>query len=158
MPAQSRNWYTEIAVAILVVALIVLSIFLVRQYRLAARQGIISAERIHFADLTHHHSLGAADAGLIAPWMTFDYISVSYKVPLPYLMTALQIPSSTAGYSNITISHYAHSIATSSSAVTIEVQGAVESYLASSLNASNVNASAVLPSDASSSPTKPQEE
>lgn len=129
MPPQRSNWYAEIAVAVLVVALLILSIFLVRQYRIAARQGIISAERIHFADIVHRHSLGAVDAGLIAPWMTFDYISVSYKVPVPYLTMALQISSSTQGYPNITISRYARTIATSSAAFAKEVQDAVRGYL-----------------------------
>jgi hypothetical protein len=129
MPTQNKNWYAKIAVAVLVVALITLSIFLVRQYRIAARQGIVSAERIHFADIVRRHSLGAADVALIAPWMTFDYISVSYKVPVPYLASVLNVSSSTTGYPNITIAHYARTIATSSTAFTIEVQNAIKVYL-----------------------------
>ena len=129
MPPHRSNLYAEIAVAVLIVALIILSIFLVRQYRIAARQGIISAERIHFADIVRKHSLGASDAGLIAPWMTFDYVSVSYKVPVPYLTAFMNISSSTQGYPNITISRYTRTIATSSTAFTKEVQSAVEGYL-----------------------------
>ncbi len=129
MTPRRSNLYAKIAVAVLVVALIILSIFLVRQYRIAARQGIISAERIHFAGIVSKHSLGAADVDLIAPWMTFDYVSVSFKVPSSYLMASLGIPSSTAGYPNITIGRYARSIATSSTAFTIEVQNAIKVYL-----------------------------
>ena len=128
MPFQHKNWYAEIAVTVLVVALIVLSIFLVRQYRIAARQGIISAERVHFAEIVSRHSLGAADVALIAPWMTFDYISVSYKVPVPYLTAFLNISSSTAGYPNVTLGRYSKTIATSSTAFAVEVQDAVRNY------------------------------
>ena len=128
MTNQRSNWYAEIAVGVLLVALVILSIFLVRQYRVAARQTTISAERVRFADLVRHHSLGAADIGLIAPWMTFDYVSVSFKVPVAYLTSELGISSSAAGYPNITIGHYARTIATSSPAFTAEVQDAVRSY------------------------------
>ena len=61
--------------------------------------------------------------------MTFDYVNVSFKVPVPYLTAMLGISSSTAGYPNITIGRYARSIATSSTAFAVEVQDAVRGYL-----------------------------
>ncbi|MGC9605252.1 MAG: hypothetical protein ABSF56_00620 [Minisyncoccia bacterium] len=129
MTPRRSNWYAQIAVAVLIVVLVVLCGFLVRQYRIAVRQGIVSSERIRFAEFASHHPLGAADAGLIEPWMTFDYVSVSFKVPALYLMTALGISSSTAGYPNLTLGRYARTIATSSDGFTQAVRGAVESYL-----------------------------
>ena len=130
MTPERSNWYAKLAVAILVAVLIILCMFLVRQYRLAARAGVISAERAQFAQFIMHHRLGASDVSLIAPWMTFDYVSVTFKVPAPYLTTALGIASSTVGYPNITIGHYARMIATSSIAVAAEVQNIVKDYLA----------------------------
>jgi hypothetical protein len=129
MKPERTNWYAEIAVAALIVVLIVLCVFLVRQYQNAARRGAISAERTQFAEFVRHHRLGQTDANLIATWMTFDYVSVTFKVPTAYLMTALDIPSSTPGYPNITLGHYARTVATSSEAVVNEVQNAVKSYV-----------------------------
>ena len=129
MNPPQKNWYAEIAVAVLVIALIILSVSLVRQYRITARQTMISSERARFASLRQTHSLTAGDISLIAPWMTFGYVSVSFKVPASYLMTALNIPDSTAGYPNITIGRYAHTAATSSTAFAGEVRGAVQKFL-----------------------------
>ena len=130
MIPQRSNWYAEIAIALLVLALVILSVFLVRQYRITAREGAVSAEKIRFADLLHHRSLGGNDVSLIEPWMTFDYVSISFKVPSAYLMTALSIASSTPKYPNVTIGRYARTIATSSTAFTAFVRAAVQSYLA----------------------------
>lgn len=130
MSPQRKNWYAEIAVTILVTVLVILCVLLVRQYKMAARQGIVSVERVHFADIIRHHQLGAADASLIEPWMTFDYVGVSFKVPTSYITAELGISSSTAGYPNITIGRYSRIMATSSAALTVEVQNAVRDYLA----------------------------
>jgi len=129
MKPERKNWYAEIAVGALVIVLIVLCFLLVRQYQIAARRGAITAERTQFAELVRHHSLGLADTNLIASWMTFDYVSVSYRVPADYLMTALDIPSSTPAYPNITLGRYARTVATSSEGVVNEVQNAVKAYL-----------------------------
>jgi len=130
MTPKRQNWYAEIAVAILVVVLIILCVLLVRQYRVTARQEIVSMARVHLTDIARNHPLGAADINLIQSWMTFDYVSISFKVPVPYLTTTLGIASSTVGYPNVTLGHYARTIATSSAAVTIKVQNAVRDYLA----------------------------
>ena len=132
MAQKHLNLYVKIALAILVIAIVILCVFLVRQYRMAVRQGVISAERVHFADLIHSHSLGVADAGLIESWMTFNYVSISFKVPVSYFVTALGISSSTSRYPNITLGHYARMIATSSDAVTEEVRDTVRNYLSPS--------------------------
>jgi len=129
MKSKNSNWYAGIIIIVLVVILIVLSYFLVRQYRAVSRQQEVSAERAHFADLLRHHSLTASDTDLIAPWMTFNYVSVSFKVPAGFLASALDIATSTPRYPNITLGRYARTIATSSSAVTDAVQTAVKNYL-----------------------------
>lgn len=129
MTPKRSNLYVKIAVVILVMVLVVLCVLLVRQYRIAARQGVISTERVNFANFVHHHTLSAADTGLIESWMTFDYVSISFKVPTSYFMTALGVSSSTSRYPNITLGHYARIIATSSEAVTESVRSAVRNYL-----------------------------
>ena len=129
MTPKRQNWYAEIAVAILLVALIFLSVFLVRQYRSSVWRGIVSGERASFSSLVHRHSLGAKDTGLIEPWMTFGYVSISFKVPASYLVTALGIASSTPKYPNITLGYYAKTIATSSRAMAEDVGRAVHDYL-----------------------------
>ena len=141
MTPEEHSWYAEITIAILIIVLVVLSMFLVQQYRTALRQGEISAERLQFANLVRHHSLGAVDVSLIAPWMTFNYVSVSFKVPISYLMTALGVPGAAADYPNETIGHYAKTIATSTSDFLTSVRSAVRSYL--------------LPAPASTAPASP---
>ena len=131
MAAQRSKWYAEIAVVILVIVLVILCVFLVRQYRVTARQGTVSSERIRFAEIVRHHSLNASDTDLVGPWMTFDYVSVSFNVPPSYLMSALEISSSTRGFPNITLGHFARTIGTSTEAVTEDVRNAVRNYLAS---------------------------
>ncbi len=130
MTPKRQNWYAEIAVAILVIALVILGYFLVRQYRIAARQAQVASERTHVADLTRHRSLGADDIGLIDSWMTFDYVSVSFQVPAAYLSSALKAAPAVPGYPNITLGRYARTVATSSDAVIGSVRDAVRSYLA----------------------------
>ena len=130
MTPKRNNWYAEIAVAILVIVLVFLCVLLVRQYQVTARQEAVSAARVHFSDIARHHPLGAVDAGLIAPWMTFDYVSVSFKVPVSYITATLAIPTSTPEYPNVTLSHYARAVATSSAVITEKMQTAVRDYLA----------------------------
>ena len=125
-----RTWYAEIAIALLIIALVILCVFLVRQYRTIVRQETVSSERVRFADMVRHHTLSSSDAGLIEPWMTFAYVSVSFRVPSPYLMAALGISSTTPGYPNITLGRYSRLIATSSAAVADEVRSSVKEYLA----------------------------
>ena len=107
MPPSRSHWYTKAAIVILLIVLVILCVFLVRQYDIIVRQGTISSERTHFADLVRQHPLTAADAGLIQPWMTFNYIAVSYRVPISYLTITADLASTTPGYPNITLNHYA---------------------------------------------------
>jgi hypothetical protein len=125
--------YAKVALAVLIVVLLVLCVFLVRQvqqYHGTPRRGPISAERMHFASLVQQHSLTAGDVDLIQPWMTFDYVSVSFNVPASYIATALGIASTTFGYPNITLGHYARMISTTSTAFIASVRAAVQTYLA----------------------------
>jgi len=113
--------YLKVALAILVFVLLLLCVFLVRQYR-----AVPSPVATH---MSHPHSLSATDVGLIEPWMTFSYVSASYKVPSSYLESDLGISSATPHYPNITLARYAKAIATTSIAVTQSVRAAVQSYL-----------------------------
>jgi hypothetical protein len=124
-----------VVLVILSVVLVALCVMLFRQYQIAARREAVSAARMHFADVVKHHSLSAADAGLIESWMTFGYVAVSFKVPASYLSSQLSIATSTpVGYPNITIGRYARSIATSTDDMTTAVRNAVSRYSASTTN------------------------
>jgi len=129
MESERSNRYAKIAIAILVAVLIILCVFLVRQYQTISHYKAITAERMHFAALTREHSLGIKETELIESWMTFDYVSASFKVPVPYLRNALKIASSTLDYPNITLAHYARTVATSSEAVVEDVRAAVRGFL-----------------------------
>ena len=121
MNPQTSKRYLKILLAILVFVLVLLCVFLVRQYYIGLARPA--------APISHPHSLSANDVGLIEPWMTFDYVSASYKVPSAYLQSALGIPVSTPRYPNVTLAHYAKTAATSSLALTKSVRAAVQSYL-----------------------------
>ena len=130
MDFNHSRWYGWIIVAVLVIVVIILCVFVVRQYNILDRREIISAERLTFATIARHHSLGAADAYLIEPWMTFDYISISFKVPTSYFTQTFGISSSSVpAYPNITLARYARTVATSSDVFTDAVRTAVERYL-----------------------------
>jgi|SRR5271168_2770864 len=129
MTHKDSNFFIKILLAFLVILLIILCVFLVRQYRIGEERKAISTERAHFANLVDNHSLNTADVDLIEPWMTFNYISISFKVPNSYFTTALDISTSTPHYPNITLGHYARLTATSSAVLTETIRSAVQNYL-----------------------------
>jgi len=126
---RSKKYFALIS--LLTVVLIILCVFLVRQYHAIVRQATVSTERVHINDLIRRHSLGVSDAGLIEPWMTFAYVGVSFKVPASYFVASLNISTSTPKYPNITISRYARMVATSSDVLVKAVRSAVQNYFAS---------------------------
>jgi hypothetical protein len=130
MEHQKANLYLKIIITILIIVLAILCFFLVQQYRTISQQKAISAERFNFANLARHHSLGINEINLIEPWMTFNYVSISYKVPASYLQTMLGISSSTANYPNITINHYAKTVGTNPNSLVEKIKNAVQQYLA----------------------------
>ena len=129
MRNHSSSWYTRIILIVLILVAVVLCVFLIQQYQVRKRLGIISTEHMHFADMVHRRSLNTPSAIFIEPWMTFAYISTSFHIPISYLTTTLHIATTTRGYPNVTLGRYARMIATSSTMLTQQVQEVVKNYI-----------------------------
>ncbi len=129
MHNHPSSWYTRIILVVLILAAIILSVFLIRQYQAIKHLGIISTEHMHFADVVRRRSLGTPSAAFIEPWMTFGYISASFHIPVSYLTTTLHIATTTSAYPNVTLGRYARMIATSSAMFVQQVQEAVKNYM-----------------------------
>ena len=92
---------------------------------------MVADQKIHFAGLIQHHAMGSADVDLIEPWMTFEYLSISFTVPETYLESSLSISTSTQVFSNITLVRYARTVGTTTDSFVMTVRNAVKSYLVS---------------------------
>lgn len=96
--------------ALIVLALVfsALLVFLIVEYRTFRRERAFSAREAGFsAFLRNHGPLAPADAGLVRPWMTFDYINKIFNLPPDYLKTRLDITD--PRYPKLSVSEYAKS-------------------------------------------------
>ena len=131
MSPQRKNWYAEIAVAILVVILIILSVLLVQQYQHIQRLSYIATHRQSLLRSLHGSGLlTSADASSTQAWMTFDYINRAFALPAQYLQVSLNISDSR--YPRLTIAQYAQDAKASPVATLISVQEAIGSYYSAS--------------------------
>ena len=90
------------------IALIVLFVFLFREYQYLKRARIINMRESFFTNLIHKQGpLTANNANLIRSWMTFDYINKTFNIPADYLKAQFRI--SNMRYPLISISGYARS-------------------------------------------------
>ncbi len=121
------NRYSEVILGVLVIVLLLLSYSFWHQIRFISRAQTMSAGRFEFFTLKHGGVLTANDAAYIEPWMTFDFVSVVFKVPAAYLQSRLQISDSR--YPRVTISRYSRSANLDVNSVTIKVRDAVRAYL-----------------------------
>ncbi len=122
----------QIAKALLLILLLVLIILfglLAEQYFEIRNQGIINTEKLQLQNLASQKPLNAADVIYIEPWMTFNYINISFKLPNNYLKNALHI--SNPKYPNIVIVKYAKSIGKTGTIFTNTVRAAVRQYFSS---------------------------
>ena len=127
MSPQRKNWYAEIAVAILVIVLIILSVLLVQQYQHIQRLSYIATHRQSLLrSLNGSGPLSAADASSTQTWMTFDYINRAFALPEQYLQASLNISDSR--YPRLTITEYAQDAKASPIATLMSVQEAIGSY------------------------------
>lgn len=123
--------YLKYAIAILVIVILVLSFFFLKEYVALRRAQIISARELRLsAFLQGHGPLTAGDVGVIRSWMTFGYINTIFKVPPAYLKNALSI--SDAAYPQLSLYGYADKEHLSAATVTGEVQTALFNYLTAS--------------------------
>jgi len=95
-------------VAILIVALIVLAILFGRDVMNLYRSGAFRRYRPIGPLLQGNGPRGPIpDAGHIEKWMTFRFITVSFRLPTDYLKTTLDIRDTR--YPNLTLDRYAKS-------------------------------------------------
>ena len=110
--------YIKISLIVLGLLLVVLFIFLVRDYLVLRRANLINRRELSLSAFVQKHGpLSASETGVIRPWMTFDYINRIFNLPKDYLKDQLQI--SDAHYPNTTLG---------SSETVYEVQGAIINY------------------------------
>ena len=121
----------KIILLILFLVLVVLVGLLFEQYRQIRDSGIISAQKLQFENLVSKKTLTSDDAVYLDPWMTFNYINVSFKLPADYLKNALNISDSS--YPNITIYKYAKTIGSTGNIFIENVRNAVKQYFSAQI-------------------------
>jgi len=108
-----------ITLVVLGVLLVVLFIFLVRNYLSLRHANLISRRELSLSAFVQKHgALNASEVGVIRPWMTFDYINRIFDLPKDYLKDQLQI--SDPHYPNTTLGN---------SDTASQVQAAIVNYL-----------------------------
>ena len=75
-------------------------------------------------------SSNPATAKNVQPWMTFDFLNKTYRLPTSYLRSTLNITD--ARYPNLSISRYAFSKRESTSSTIAAVEAAIRTYAATS--------------------------
>ncbi|MBU6370455.1 MAG: hypothetical protein KGH93_02185 [Patescibacteria group bacterium] len=117
-------------VIVLLITIVFLAVFCVREYRRISRLDLINAYKERFAQEVGEHRgpLGAKDAVLVASWMTFGYVNMIFKLPPEYLQNDLAI--SDGGYPNVSIGHYAKTHALDQKLFVVAAQKAVAAYFA----------------------------
>ena len=123
--------FIQYAIVVLVIALLALVYFFVRDYRALRRAQVINARELLLTAIVRNHGhLNAGDIAVIRSWMTFDYVDQLFGTPADYVKTQLSIGD--PRYPNLTLSGYAKNEHVSSAAVVVEVEHAITLYFASS--------------------------
>jgi hypothetical protein len=125
---KNEKPYIKYALILLGIVFAVLLFFLVREMRRLNHSEIISVREIqvsHF--LKSHGPLTTNDIGIIAPWMTFDYINTLFAMPPTYFETTFNISNSR--YPQISLSGYARSKKVSSAFLMGKVESALRDYM-----------------------------
>jgi len=124
-PARTET-YLKIALGLAIAVLLVLCGLLVREYGAVRRLNNMSADQSLLRALRERGPVGVGDAGLIAGWMTFDYIDHLFDLSPAYLETALAIHDSR--YPRLTLDEYAEDAKLGGAAFLAQVQDAVRAY------------------------------
>jgi len=120
--------YIKYAMVFLVIVLLVLAVFITRDYLSLHRKQLVDAQRVQLsALLNNHHPLTASDVTLISPWMTFSYINKLFNIPPDYLQTTLTI--SNPSYPQLSLSGYAKHEHINVAVLMNQVEGALYNYL-----------------------------
>jgi hypothetical protein len=118
-PKKESNYLKYVIIA-LVIILVVLGIFFVREYYNARHAQILD-------DIHRGVPLTASDVDIVRPWMTFDYINKIFNIPPSYLKNDLLI--SDPYYPHTSLSSYATYSHTNATLLTTQVESALNDYL-----------------------------
>ena len=115
-------------IIILCLAIIFSFAFCIQQYLRLERANLIATYRevIQGKISQYHNKLNGANVGLIASWMTFDYINKIFALPADYLKNTLNI--SDAHYPQISISRYEKNQKLDSTQFLAHIQSVVAAY------------------------------
>ena len=120
--------YIKYAIIFLVILLLILGFFLVRNYASLRRAQIIIAREFQLSTLLKKHGpVTANDVTVIRPWMTFDYINKLFNIPPDYLKNALSI--SDPSYPQLSLYGYANYKHVNATIVVNEVESSTRDYL-----------------------------
>jgi hypothetical protein len=123
---------------LLVVILLVLGIFLGRDYFILRREQIINAREMALSGfLKSRGPLTASDVTVIRPWMTFAYINKLFNVSSTYLQNTLSIKD--PSYPQLSLGGYANYEHENAVLVTAAVESALSVHLTSISTASNTS-------------------
>jgi hypothetical protein len=113
----------RVAFFALLALLVILCGLLFHQYRILRDESFMPGHPHFFGS----HGARLSDTSLIQSWMTYDYISHVYGLPIDYLKTTLTIAD--PSYPRITISESAEAQHENATALTDQVRAAVAHYL-----------------------------
>jgi hypothetical protein len=126
--ASDIKSYIKYAIIFLVILLLVLCFFLVRDYVTLRHAQIISARELQLSALFKAHGpLTASDVAVMRPWMTFDYINKLFNIPPDYLKNTLSIRD--PSYPQLSLYGYANHQHLNITMVMSEVESSTRSYL-----------------------------
>jgi amino acid permease len=122
-----RN-YIKYAIIFLVILLLILGFFLVRNYVSLRRTQIINAREFQLSTLLKNHGpVTANDITVIRSWMTFDYINKLFNIPPDYLKNTLSI--SDPSYPQLSLYGYANHQHLNITIVMSDVESSTRNYL-----------------------------
>ena len=127
--SNKNNILLKVALAIAIVAVIILGVLFIQEYRHIQKLNYISIHRQTLLRSLHGSGpLTAADATSTEAWMTFGYINRAFVLPQTYMETNLGITDSR--YPRLTITEYAKDAGLSAATALSKVQDAIRAYFA----------------------------
>ena len=120
--------YIRYALIAAVGTLVILVVVLTFQYVALRREQVLNGRLLHYSRLfTPSATLSPSDAGIIRPWMTFDYLNHLFALPSSYLQSHLAITDTR--YPHLTITAYANAVHEDQTATLNDIEDAIRAYL-----------------------------
>lgn len=119
--------YVYILLGILMAMFLLLTYFLVREYYALSTFRSIHGKHTAESGRKMRHVLGARDIALISPWMTFEYVSRVFDIPVSYIQKQMSIDDT--AFPRITLYRYARHKGYEGDAFVGQVREVVGEYL-----------------------------